>query len=85
LLSFTPKNGYLYGLDLASGQFIYHSAVTGRDNSEAPLTAGSYTHFCPGAVGGGEWNGVAYDAQTNLVFSGEDDCARRSNCSPTTR
>jgi alcohol dehydrogenase (cytochrome c) len=37
------------------------------------LTVGSYTHFCPGAVGGGEWNGVAYDAQTNLVFSGEDD------------
>jgi len=73
LLSFTPKNGYLYGLDLATGQFIYHSAVTRRDNSETPLTVGSYTHFCPGAVGGGEWNGVAYDPQTNLIFSGEDD------------
>jgi alcohol dehydrogenase (cytochrome c) len=73
LLTFTPKNGILYGLNLATGQFIYQSAVTRRENSETPLTTGSSTHFCPGAVGGGEWNGVAYDAQTNLVFSGEDD------------
>ena len=33
-------------------------------------------HFCPGTVGGAEWNGPAYDPQTNLILIGEVDwCA----------
>jgi alcohol dehydrogenase (cytochrome c) len=30
-------------------------------------------HFCPGATGGAEWNGPAYDPQTNLIAIGEVD------------
>jgi PQQ-dependent dehydrogenase (methanol/ethanol family) len=71
LLSFAPKNGYLYGVDLATNGLLYRSAVTRVENVDAPLSAGSNTHFCPGAAGGGEWNGVAYDPQTNLIFTGE--------------
>ena len=28
-------------------------------------------HFCPGSVGGAEWNGPAYDPTTNLILIGE--------------
>ncbi|MGP0088353.1 MAG: PQQ-binding-like beta-propeller repeat protein, partial [Xanthobacteraceae bacterium] len=73
LLSFAPKNGHLYGVDLATNAEIYRSAVTRIENVDAPLSAGQDTHFCPGAVGGGEWNGVAYDPETNLIFTGETE------------
>jgi alcohol dehydrogenase (cytochrome c) len=73
LLSFSPKNGYLYGVELASNQLLYRSPVNRIENAEAPLSTVKPTHFCPGAVGGGEWNGVAYDPQTNLVLTGEDE------------
>lgn len=73
LLSFAPKDGHLYGVDLATNAQIYRSAVTRVENVDAPLSADRDTHFCPGAVGGGEWNGVAYDPQTNLIFTGETE------------
>jgi len=28
-------------------------------------------HFCPGSVGGAEWNGPGYDPKTNLIYIGE--------------
>jgi alcohol dehydrogenase (cytochrome c) len=71
VLSFAPKNGHLYGVDLATNGQIYRSAVTRVENADAPLSTDKDTRFCPGAVGGGEWNGVAYDPQTNLIFTGE--------------
>jgi alcohol dehydrogenase (cytochrome c) len=73
LLSFAPKNGYLYGVDLPTNQLLYRNPVTRIENAEAPLSTDKETYFCPGAVGGGEWNGVAYDPQTNLVLTGEDE------------
>jgi alcohol dehydrogenase (cytochrome c) len=73
LLSFAPKNGHLYGVDLATNAQIYRSAVTRVENIDAPLSTDKETRFCPGAVGGGEWNGVAYDPQTNLIFTGETE------------
>jgi alcohol dehydrogenase (cytochrome c) len=73
LLSFAPKNGHLYGVDLATNAQIYRSAVTRVENVDAALSTDGDTHFCPGAVGGGEWNGVAYDPRTNLIFTGETE------------
>lgn len=73
LLSFAPKDGHLYGVDLATNGQIYRSAVTRVENVDAPLSTGKDTHFCPGSVGGGEWNGVAYDPETNLIFTGETE------------
>ena len=73
VLSFAPKNGHLYGVDLATNGQIYRSAVTRVENVDAPLSTDKETRFCPGAVGGGEWNGVAYDPQTNLIFTGETE------------
>ena len=73
VLSFAPKNGHLYGVDLATNGQIYRSAVTRVENVDAPLSTDKETRFCPGAVGGGEWNGVAYDPKTNLIFTGETE------------
>ena len=67
-----PKDGYLYGIDLASGDRVFRTAVTTIENAEAPLTPEG-TRFCPGAQGGSEWNGPAYDPDTNLVFTGATD------------
>lgn len=71
LLSFAPKNGHLYGFDLATNQLLYRSPVTRIENADVPLSTDKAVHFCPGAAGGGEWNGVAYDPDTNLALTGE--------------
>jgi hypothetical protein len=59
LLSFAPKNGHLYGFDLATRQLLYRNPVTRIENADVPLSTDKAVHFCPGAVGGSEWNGVA--------------------------
>jgi alcohol dehydrogenase (cytochrome c) len=37
------------------------------------LVPGKSVHFCPGPVGGGEWNSPAYVPDTNLILVGEVD------------
>jgi alcohol dehydrogenase (cytochrome c) len=71
LLSFAPKNGHLYGFDLATNKLLYRSPVTRIENADVPLSTDKGTHFCPGSGGGGEWNGVAYDPQNNLAVTGQ--------------
>jgi alcohol dehydrogenase (cytochrome c) len=66
-----PKDGHLYGFDLSSGQMLYRKPVTKVENAEAPFEAGKAVRFCPGSIGGAEWNGPAYDPPDNLVMIGE--------------
>ncbi len=73
ILSVAPKDGHLYGFDLATNALLYRSAVTRVENPDETFAAGKSVHFCPGSVGGAEWNGPAYDPQTNLVLAGEVD------------
>src|SRR5271156_6354062 len=68
-----PKDGYLYGFDLADNKALYRVPVTQIENVAATLSPGKDVHFCPGAVGGAEWNSPAYDPQTNLILVGEVD------------
>jgi alcohol dehydrogenase (cytochrome c) len=76
LLSVAPKDGHLYGFDLATNTMLYRTPTTRIENAEAPFATDKAVHFCPGTVGGAEWNGPAYDPQTNLVLIGEVDwCA----------
>jgi alcohol dehydrogenase (cytochrome c) len=76
LMTFSPKNGYLYGVDAASDEVRYRSPVTRIENENVELSTTQHTHFCPGPGGGGEWNGAAYDPHTNLTFTAETDwCA----------
>lgn len=73
ILSFAPKDGYLYAVDATTNALVYRSPVTRIENPDVPFSTDKVTHFCPGSVGGGEWNGVAYDPRTNLVLTGEDE------------
>jgi alcohol dehydrogenase (cytochrome c) len=76
LLSVAPKDGHLYGFDLATNTMLYRTPATRIENTEAPFAIDKAVHFCPGTVGGAEWNGPAYDPQTNLILIGEVDwCA----------
>jgi alcohol dehydrogenase (cytochrome c) len=72
LMATAPKDGLLYGHDLGSGELLYQTAITRRENTETPLTEDG-THFCPGTQGGSEWNGPAYSPDTNLLYSGTVD------------
>jgi alcohol dehydrogenase (cytochrome c) len=73
MLSIAPKDGHLYGFDLATNNMLYRKPVTKVENADAPFLAGKSVHFCPGSVGGAEWNGSAYDPKTNLILTGEVD------------
>ena len=76
LLSVTPKDGHMYGFDLATNVLLYRTPVDRIENAEQPFAIDKAVHFCPGTVGGAEWNGPAYDPQNNLIFVGEVDwCA----------
>jgi alcohol dehydrogenase (cytochrome c) len=73
LLALAPKDGFLYAYDRDTKERIYRSPVTRIEHPDVPLNTHSETHFCPGAVGGAEWNGVAFDPHANLIFTGEDE------------
>ena len=52
---------------------------------DAPFSVDAAVRFCPGAVGGAEWNGPAYDPQTNLILIGEIGVVHdREACRPST-
>jgi alcohol dehydrogenase (cytochrome c) len=73
LMAVAPKDGHLYGVDLADNKRLYRTPVTRIENVEEPFAVDKDVHFCPGAAGGGEWNSPAYDALTNFIFTGQTD------------
>lgn len=73
LMAVSPKDGFLYGFDLADNKQLYKTAVTKIENADAPFSTETETHFCPGAGGGEEWNSPAYNPQTNLIYTGDVD------------
>ena len=73
LMAVSPKDGHLYGFDLADNKLLYRTPVTRIENTEEPFAVDKDVHFCPGAGGGEEWNSPAYDPLTNLIFTGDVD------------
>ena len=73
LMAEAPKDGHLYGFDMANNRMVYRTPVTRMENGDVPFSTQKSVHFCPGATGGAEWNGPAYDPQTNLIAIGEVD------------
>ena len=71
LMAVAPKDGYLYGFDLATSSLLYRVPVTRVEDVAASFSPNEEVHFCPGAVGGAEWNSPAYDPGTNLILIGE--------------
>jgi alcohol dehydrogenase (cytochrome c) len=66
-----PKDGHLYAFDLSNQEMLYREPMTKVENADVEFAAGRPVHFCPGSIGGAEWNGPAYDPQNNLVMIGE--------------
>jgi len=52
---------------------LYRAATTTRENIDVPLSRERATRFCPGILGGAEWNGAAYDPTRNTFFVGAND------------
>jgi alcohol dehydrogenase (cytochrome c) len=73
LMAVSPKDGHLYGFDLADNKVLYRTPVTRIENVEEPFAVDKDVHFCPGAGGGEEWNSPAYDPPNNLIFTGDVD------------
>ncbi len=47
--------------------------ITTIENDAETFAVGRQVHFCPGPVGGDEWNTPGYDPTTNLILSGAVD------------
>jgi len=71
LMVVAPKDGHLYGFDLADNSRLYRVPVTRVEDVAETFSPGQAVHFCPGSVGGAEWNGPSYVPQTNLILVGE--------------
>ena len=66
------------GADPASNlPLLSQTPTTTRRNTDVALSRDTATTFCPGVLGGSEWNGAAYSPQTNSLYVGTVDwCAR---------
>jgi alcohol dehydrogenase (cytochrome c) len=73
LMAVAPKDGHLYGYDLATNAQLYRVPVTTVENEDGAFVVGQNVHFCPGPVGGNEWNTPGYDPTTNLIITGDVD------------
>ncbi|HJQ23264.1 MAG TPA: PQQ-binding-like beta-propeller repeat protein [Blastocatellia bacterium] len=67
LVATAGKDGLLHVLDRDSREHLYATAVTTRQNTDAPVTVAG-THACPGVLGGVQWNGPAFNPQTNMLY-----------------
>jgi alcohol dehydrogenase (cytochrome c) len=65
------KDGLLRLYDRDTHELLYSVAFARRENVDKPL--GAAVHVCPGALGGAEWNGPAYDAASNTLFEPTND------------
>ena len=71
LMTVAPKDGHLYSYDLVTNDLLYRVPVTRIMNEDVPFSTDELVQFCPGVVGGAEWNGASYDPRTNLILIGE--------------
>ena len=84
LLAATAKDGYVHLLDRTTGKLVKKIAVTTMENAAAPITT-SGTHYCPGAAGGEEWNGAAWDPESGLVYVNSVDWCNTVKLAPVAK
>jgi alcohol dehydrogenase (cytochrome c) len=52
---------------------LFQAPTTTRENIDTPLSRDQKTRFCPGYLGGSEWNGAAFYPQLNTLYVGAVD------------
>jgi alcohol dehydrogenase (cytochrome c) len=70
LLAVAAKDGVLRVFDRVTMEKQFEVPVTEIKNRNVPLGLNDSVHYCPGAAGGVEWNGPAYDPSLNRIFTG---------------
>ena len=68
LMAVGSKDGHLYLYDREQHGLIAREEVSRQLNVDQPFSTTSGTRFCPGNMGGVEWNGPAYDPNNQLLF-----------------
>jgi alcohol dehydrogenase (cytochrome c) len=68
LMAVASKDGHLYLYDRTHHDLIARTEVSLQINTSQPFSTTTSTRFCPGAMGGVEWNGPAYDPGSRLLF-----------------
>ena len=68
LMAVGSKDGHLYIYDRIRHDLIARAEVSRQLNVSQPFSTTSGTRYCPGALGGVEWNGPAYDPNSQLLF-----------------
>jgi alcohol dehydrogenase (cytochrome c) len=67
VVAVSGKDGLLRLIDRTTHDQLYEVPITTRENVDANPTVEG-VHRCPGLLGGMEWNGPAYDPNTNRLF-----------------
>lgn len=67
ILAATSKDGLVHVLDRTNGVLLSKTPTTTLANVTAPITS-SGTHYCPGVMGGTEWNGAAWSPSNRLIY-----------------
>lgn len=80
----TGKDGLLQTIDRRTHDRLHATPVTTRNNTDVPLTRAG-VHVCPGALGGVEWSGPAYDPGTGLLFTPAVDWCMTFSLSDTVK
>ncbi len=62
------KDGLLHAIDRDTRERLFETEVTTRSNQDVPFTSKQRVRFCPGFLGGVEWNGPAWSPRTNLLY-----------------
>lgn len=68
LVAVGGKDGLLHVLDRETKEHLYEVPVTTRMNTEVPLNSSEGIRVCPGVQGGMQWNGPAFNPQTNMLY-----------------
>ncbi|MFI5244758.1 MAG: pyrroloquinoline quinone-dependent dehydrogenase [Gemmatimonadales bacterium] len=81
------KDGLLSVLDrrsVAGGalQLLFQVPTTTREKVDTPLSRDARTRFCPGYLGGSEWNGAAFHPSLNTIYVGAADWCSSVQLSP---
>ena len=76
MLAIAGKDGHVYGIDRGRLAGVFKTPATTIENADAPVTSPPTTRTCPGALGGGQFNGTSYHPGLGALYVGMVDfCA----------